>query len=405
MSAAVVFEHVWKKFRRGPRHDSLRDLLPALVRGLTSREARVDLRPQEFWAVRDVSFEVRPGSALGVIGPNGAGKSTVLKLLTGILRPTRGRREVHGRIGALIEVAAGFHPDLSGRETVYLQGAIMGMRRHELASRFDEIVEFAGVSDFIDTPVKHYSSGMNARLGFAIAAHLEPDILIIDEVLAVGDFAFQAKAFDRLHTIVAQGIPAVVVSHQLDRIASLCTQGLLLERGGVVCQGTAAECIGAYVQRTSSAAAGTAEGIPLAITGLSIAEDASVPSGGHTRLRIGARCDEGRVYEQVGLRVRAMQTGEIVFSTDTHRCRVALPDAGAFTLDVELQMNVQPGMYVVETTLFDTRLERLLAMGPSVCVRVTEGRIFRGAVQMNPSVQLSVDESVARRASLTAGAR
>src|SRR5688572_9489001 len=159
----IVFDGVWKKFHRGERHDSLRDLLPALVRRVTgTAPARPELSEAEFWAVRDVSFEVHRGQALGIIGPNGAGKSTILKLLTRILAPTRGRCVIHGRVGALIEVAAGFHQDLTGRENVYLQGAILHMKRAEITRRFDEIVEFAGLQEFIDTPVKRYSSGMNA---------------------------------------------------------------------------------------------------------------------------------------------------------------------------------------------------------------------------------------------------
>jgi ABC-type polysaccharide/polyol phosphate transport system ATPase subunit len=206
--SAVIFEGVSKKFRRGERHDSLRDLVPALFNrafhGAPDRQALAD---QEFWAVRDLSFTVGAGEALGIIGPNGAGKSTTLKLLTKILRPTRGRIEINGRVGALIEVAAGFHPDLTGRENVYLQGAIMGMSRGEIARKFDAIVDFSGVQEFIDTPVKRYSSGMNARLGFAIAAHLDPDVLIIDEVLSVGDVGFQEKCVTRMRELLARGIP------------------------------------------------------------------------------------------------------------------------------------------------------------------------------------------------------
>lgn len=249
MSAGEVrFDGVWKKFRKGERHDSLRDLLPSLAKGMFRKKSKEELEAQEFWALRDVSFEVKQGEALGVIGANGAGKSTVLKLLTKIIRPTRGQSHLSGRVGALIELAAGFHPDLTGRENVYLQGAIMGMKRKELASKFDEIVEFSGLADFIDTPVKRFSSGMNARLGFSIAAHLEPDVLIIDEVLSVGDFSFQERAFERMRTIVKSGIPVVVVSHQLDRVVSLCTHAILLEHGSVVRYGTPLECLSAYVE-------------------------------------------------------------------------------------------------------------------------------------------------------------
>src|SRR5712691_13343217 len=243
---AVVFEGVWKKFRRGERHDSLRDLVPALVSRLARRSPAQGLADEEFWAVRDVSFEVRPGEALGIIGPNGAGKSTILKLLTKILRSTRGRIELNGRVGALIEVAAGFHPDLTGRENVYLQGAIMGMARAEIARKFDAIVDFSGVEEFIDTPVKRYSSGMNARLGFAIAGHLNPDVLLIDEVLSVGDVGFQEKCVARMRELLARGIPLVFVSHNLSAVVDLCTRALLIDRGTVRFDGRPAEAVAEF---------------------------------------------------------------------------------------------------------------------------------------------------------------
>jgi lipopolysaccharide transport system ATP-binding protein len=227
-SPAVIFDGVWKKFRRGQRHDSLRDLIPFTVQRLFGRAAGDELGGQEFWALDGVSFEVGPGEALGIIGPNGAGKSTTLKLLTRILRPTRGRCEVRGRVGALIEVAAGFHPDLTGRENIFLQGAVMGMKRQEVARRIEEIVEFAGIGPFIDTQVKRYSSGMNARLGFSIAAHLDPDVLIVDEVLAVGDMAFQQQCVDRMRQYLQRGTAVVFVSHQLQSVLSLCSKALLL---------------------------------------------------------------------------------------------------------------------------------------------------------------------------------
>jgi lipopolysaccharide transport system ATP-binding protein len=258
---SVVFEGVWKKFRRGERHDSLRDLVPALVSRLTRRGPAEGLAEEEFWAVRDVSFEVRPGEALGIIGPNGAGKSTILKLLTKILRSTRGRIELKGRVGALIEVAAGFHPDLTGRENVYLQGAIMGMPRAEIARKFDAIVDFSGVEEFIDTPVKRYSSGMNARLGFAIAGHLDPDILLIDEVLSVGDVGFQEKCVARMRELLARGVPLVFVSHNLAAVVDLCTRAILVERGTVRFDGRPAEAVAEFRRaRRDPAASGSRPG-------------------------------------------------------------------------------------------------------------------------------------------------
>jgi homopolymeric O-antigen transport system ATP-binding protein len=241
----VVFDRVWKEFRRGERHDALRDVIPAAFRRLRGqgREASDD---RTFWALSDISFEVQAGQALGVIGRNGAGKSTLLKLLTRILKPTRGTCAVRGRAGALIEIAAGFHPDLTGRENVYLQGAIMGMRRSDIAVRFDEIVAFAGVERFIDTPVKRYSSGMNARLGFAIAAHLNPDVLLIDEVLSVGDMAFQEKCQAQMKRFRDEGVAIVFVSHHLPAIAQLCDRVLLLDGGKPVCLGSPSSVIAEY---------------------------------------------------------------------------------------------------------------------------------------------------------------
>ena len=240
----VIFDGVWKQFCRGERHDSLRDLLPSLVRRALGRQPAVS--EDVFWAVKDVSFEVMAGEALGIIGRNGAGKSTVLKLLTRILKPTRGSCAVVGRSGALIEIAAGFHPDLTGRENVYLQGAIMGMRRSEIAARFDEIIEFAGVERFVDTQVKRYSSGMNARLGFSIAAHLNPDVLLIDEVLSVGDMAFQEKCQSRMQQFRDEGAAIVFVSHHLPAVAQLCNKVLLLDQGSAVQLGTPSLVIAEY---------------------------------------------------------------------------------------------------------------------------------------------------------------
>ena len=268
----VVFDHVWKKFRRGERHDSLRDLVPAVASRLLRRRPADALADQEFWATRDVSFEVGPGEALGIIGPNGAGKSTILKLLTKILRPTRGHMTIEGRVGALIEVAAGFHPDLTGRENVFLQGAIMGMPRVEIAHKFAAIVEFSGVEEFIDTPVKRYSSGMNARLGFAIAAHLDPDVLLIDEVLSVGDVGFQERCVARMRELLTRGVPLVFVSHNLAAVVDLCTRAIFVERGQVQFDGRPAEAVAQFRQSRPSVheSDGTAPPSPIRITGVDL---------------------------------------------------------------------------------------------------------------------------------------
>jgi lipopolysaccharide transport system ATP-binding protein len=252
VSAPIVVDGVWKKFRRGEHHDSLRDLIPSIVKRALGRGNAQGLTGDEFWALSDVSFEVGAGEALGVIGPNGAGKSTLLKLMTRILRPDVGTYAVKGRIGALIEVAAGFHPDLTGRENIYLQGAILGLKREEIARRFDSIVDFAGIGAFLDTPVKRFSSGMNARLGFAIASTLEPDVLIIDEVLSVGDARFQARCLARMRELRARGVPLVFVSHNLPAVTDLCTKAVLLNAGKVVFSGGVAETVQRYGAQVSS---------------------------------------------------------------------------------------------------------------------------------------------------------
>jgi lipopolysaccharide transport system ATP-binding protein len=386
MSSQIEARGVWKKFRRGQVHDSLRDLLPAVAGRLAAGLRRRELAAGDFWAVRELDFRVAPGDSLGIIGPNGAGKSTVLKLATRILRPTQGEMRVTGRIGALIEIAAGFHPDLTGRENVYLQGAIMGMRQGEIRRKFDQIVAFSGVEDFVDTPVKRYSSGMNARLGFAIAAHLEPDVLVIDEVLAVGDFAFQERAFGRIREVATQGIPVVVVSHQLDRVASLCNRALLLDRGSTVLQGTPQECIAAYVTGAHPPEAPPAgEGHPVRLRAAEVLTPQPVASGGELAVELrGEVAPPGPgPHEVVEVRLRAMETGQLVYATSTDRCGLALPPAGPLRLQVQLQMNVPPGLYALETAVYCTRAQRVVAQGPFATVNVREGPTFWGVVQLN----------------------
>ena len=244
---ALRLDGVYKKFQKGELYDSLRDLVPAMARRLLHPRQSEPLGRQEFWALQDVSFEVRRGQAFGIIGANGAGKSTILKLLSGILPPTRGTVEIHGRLSALIEVSAGFHPELTGRENIYLNGTILGMTRAEIRQRFDSIVAFSGLEEFIDTPVKRYSSGMFARLGFSVAAHVAPDVLVVDEVLSVGDYLFQQKCMDRMTEIMSGGATVVFVSHNLRAVSTLCPNSLLLERGQVRRIGPSNEVIQTYL--------------------------------------------------------------------------------------------------------------------------------------------------------------
>jgi ABC-type polysaccharide/polyol phosphate transport system ATPase subunit len=243
---AIQAEHVSKKYCRGLKHTMLygiQDIARNVV-GFTSPSNR--LRDGEFWALDDTSFEVKKGETLGIIGANGSGKSTLLKLLNGIFLPDKGRIEIKGRVGALIEVGAGFHPLLTGRENVYINGAILGMSKSEIAKKFGEIIDFADIGDFIDTPVKHYSSGMFVRLGFAVAAYCEPDILLIDEVLAVGDMAFQAKCFDKISNMKGNGITIVLVSHNMIMVQQYSDEVLLLNEGRLYRKGETMEVISSF---------------------------------------------------------------------------------------------------------------------------------------------------------------
>ena len=240
----ITVEGLWKRFRLyRDRHQSLKAKIVSRSRS----------QYEEFWALKDVSFEVVPGESLGIIGANGCGKSTLLKCLTGIYQPTQGQLTVDGRISALIELGAGFHPELSGRENIFLNSSILGLDQSTIKKRFDQIVEFAGLEDFIDSPVKVYSSGMTVRLGFAIAANADPEVLLVDEVLAVGDEAFQQKCFEHLAKFKRQGGTIVLVSHSLDQVRQVCDRTIWLDQGSIRTIGTPGEAIDQYLTEVHSA--------------------------------------------------------------------------------------------------------------------------------------------------------
>lgn len=221
-----------------------------LMRGRAGGAADLD---QTIWALKDVSFHIKPGEVVGIIGRNGAGKSTLLKILSGITDPTDGYADIYGRVGSLLEVGTGFHPELTGRENIYLNGAILGMKRAEIAGKLDEIVAFAEIDKFLDTPVKHYSSGMYVRLAFSVAAHLEPEILLVDEVLAVGDTAFQRKCLGKMDDVAQQGRTVLFVSHNMGLLQQLCERGIFLQHGTVHTDGTITEAVDAYLHTLEQA--------------------------------------------------------------------------------------------------------------------------------------------------------
>jgi lipopolysaccharide transport system ATP-binding protein len=248
VTPAVRFDNVSKTFRRGELATDVRELA---ARGWSwLRRRPMPQRADQFWALRNVSFEAAPGESLGIIGPNGAGKSTALKLLAGILRADGGCMEVRGRLAALIEVAAGMHGDLTGLENIYLSGAIMGMSRREIRTKLDAIVAFSGLERFLRTPVKRYSTGMQARLGFAIAAHIEPDVLIVDEVLAVGDAVFRQRCEERMAELVRGGATLIFVTHQLEQMRKVCDRALVLDHGERTFLGNPADAVAHYLRAT-----------------------------------------------------------------------------------------------------------------------------------------------------------
>jgi lipopolysaccharide transport system ATP-binding protein len=257
MSDTVIkVEGLGKEYRIGvarDRNPTLRDVMArsaaAPFRRLKHRGYSQGGQVERVWALRDVGIEVKRGDTLGIIGRNGAGKSTLLKILSRITEPTSGRIEIHGRIGSLLEVGTGFHPELTGRENIFLNGAILGMHRTEVRAKFDEIVEFSEIGRFLDTPVKRYSSGMYVRLAFAVAAHLEPDILVVDEVLAVGDYNFQKKCLGRMGDVAGQGRTVLFVSHNMGAISALCSRAVFLDQGLVLADGPTQDVVATYINR------------------------------------------------------------------------------------------------------------------------------------------------------------
>jgi len=300
---AIRIEGVSKRYYIGGQQETyrtLRDTLAdvfmsplrragKLLRGQATGAAELD---ETIWALQDVSFEVKRGEVIGIIGRNGAGKSTLLKILARITEPTTGRIELHGRVGSLLEVGTGFHPELTGRENIYLNGAILGMRRGEIARKFDEIVDFAEVEKFIDTPVKHYSSGMYLRLAFAVAAHLEPEILLVDEVLAVGDARFRKKCLNKMQDVGQQGRTVFFVSHNMPAIASLCERAILLNEGRILRDGSSSQVVSTYLNSDCSTTASR-----------EWPDSAKAPGGEIARLRaVRVRTEDGRITDTVDIR-------------------------------------------------------------------------------------------------------
>jgi ABC-type polysaccharide/polyol phosphate transport system ATPase subunit len=367
----VECDRVSKRYRVPAKVTAARGVRRALRRGASALWAP----REEFWALRDVSFDVARGEAVGIIGRNGAGKSTILKLLTGITAPTTGQITIRGRLAALIELGSGFHPELTGRENAYLSGSMLGLRRSELTAKLPGIIDFAGIGDFLDVPVKFYSSGMYVRLGFAIAALLEPDILLVDEVLAVGDVEFQARCLRRIADLKRRGVTLIIVSHDLGAIEQLCDRVLLFDHGTIAASGGGHEVITTYQQLAAggtpapAARAIDASGAPpieivaLTVSGADGVSTLTVRAGEPATASITVRADRAFADVDARLSIYDFEHGthlvECSSAAGGQRCPIA---PGESRIDFLMpQMLLRPGVYTLGATVRPTSEARPVA--------------------------------------------
>ena len=389
---ALRVNDVSKRFARGEIHDSLRDLVPAAFAKLTGRAPANSKRRQDFWALQNVSFELNHGEAFGIIGANGAGKSTILKLITGIMKPTSGQIQVNGRLSALIEVGAGFHPDLTGRENIYLNGTILGMTRTEIDRKFDAIVEFSGLADFIDTPVKRYSTGMYARLGFSVAAHVDPDILIVDEVLSVGDVVFQNRCLEKMYSIIRSGATVIFVSHNLRAIAELCPRSILLEHGKVTATGPSQEVLRSYLESCGQQGLRDTPSdlkiISVNVRG-SHREGVAFSSGEKVWVDVEVECTANSEPFSIVLFVNDDRQYE-VFHTSTEYLgyhAISLKPGERFACTFELELNLAGGTFYFGVLLYRFNVEKIVhRFFPAATIFVNTLAEVRGVMNPHPRI-------------------
>jgi lipopolysaccharide transport system ATP-binding protein len=390
---ALRMEHIYKKFRKGEIYNSLRDLLPALTGQMFRQQELRASDKREFWALQDLSFEVKRGEAFGIIGRNGAGKSTALKILSRIMNPTKGCMTVNGRLSALIEVTAGFHQDLTGRENIFLHGTILGMTRREIESKLDEIIAFSGIEEFIDTPIKRYSSGMYARLGFSVASHVDPEVLIVDEVLSVGDYAFQNKCVERMKQVIRGGATVLFVSHNLKTVAEFCDRCLLLERGRVVTTGSAQEVISTYVNRTHVDDVESSRSKAVTITKVRVrneqGECSRFQSGERAWIDVDLRASKRSTKLSLSLYITNAEH-QSIFDTSTERLGLGnftLDEGDIYTCTFELRVNMAAGIFhpAILVYRYDTQTE-YDRWAPAATIYVSSAEDVRGTVHCFPKV-------------------
>jgi lipopolysaccharide transport system ATP-binding protein len=395
----IKVNRVSKRYRVGEGGISYLSLRESLVNRITGPFRSQHRRPakDDFWALRDISFEVQPGEIVGLIGKNGAGKSTMLKLLSRITRPTTGRIELRGRVGSLLEVGTGFHPELTGRDNIFLNGAILGMRRTEIVSKFDEIVDFSGVEKFIDTPVKRYSSGMYVRLAFAVAAHLQPEILLIDEVLAVGDAEFQKKCLGKMGEVSRAGRTVLFISHNITAIESLCDRCLLLEGGTMVANGETDEVVAGYLASIAPQESGTVSLMnhqgrtgrsDHSMTSVTLAADGAEPAsairmGGRLAIKVGFDC-VGPVSPKLGIVIKNAN-GVAIFDCNSFIAGYHLEEriaSGTISCMVN-DLPLVPGVYSIDLRFGDGLLDSDL-VHDAISLEVLPADVFGTGHLPNP---------------------
>jgi len=387
---ALRMEQIYKKFRKGEIYNSLRDLIPALTGKMFKGDDLNTKDKREFWALQDINFEVKRGESLGIIGHNGAGKSTALKILSRIMRPTKGRMIVNGRLSALIEVTAGFHPDLTGMENIFLHGTILGMTKREIQSKLEQIIAFSGIEEFIETPVKRYSSGMYARLGFSVAAHVDPEVLIVDEVLSVGDFVFQQKCMDRIRAVIKSGTTVLFVSHNLKAVTEICQRAMLLDHGKILALGETDSVARKYLELGSKPSA-TLESKVAYISKVRVrdraGEQATFESGATAWVDV-----EVTAREKVDkLAVVIWFTDEkdyIIFHTSTERLGYApfsLQPGGTYKCTFELSLNIAHGTFHLVTEIYRYDIQKSYDRhDPATTVFIGSTTAVGGAVNCFP---------------------
>ncbi len=389
---ALRMEHVYKKFRKGQVFNSLRDLIPALTGRMFQRQDLADDDQREFWALRDVSFEVKPGEAFGIIGHNGAGKSTILKILSRIMKPTKGNMVVNGRLSALLEVSAGFHQDLTGRENIFLNGTILGMNRREIESKLDQIISFSELEEFIDTPAKRYSSGMYARLGFSVAAHVDPQVLIVDEVLSVGDHMFQQRCMERMSSILKGGTTVLFVSHNLKAVTELCTRAMLLKKGEVAFVGNTDSVVRHYLKDGQESCVGD-QGEPVYISKVKVSdelgEQSTFESGQTAWIDVEVTARES--VEKLAVAISLVDESQYeLFNTTTERLghgRISLRPGEIYRCRFELSLNMAHGTFHVGVGIRRHDIEKVYGLeAPAATVFIGSTAAVRGAVNCFPKL-------------------